>query len=300
VNPRFADALRDRARLYKENNRPDLALGDFSRARDAYDIRVSRRPEDLELLTLRADSAYEARRWRDAISDYSKVIERDPKMALAYERRARAYGDTGDFAAGLADAQTALKLDSHSRNARFFRAYLNRALGDYEAALKDYNELTGDKDDGTANLQRALVYFCMGKYAEAEADFRKYLESHSSDVWIHNWVHVVRAKRGLADDPAYTALAASPLDRLSRYEIANMFRGKTPFQEVSARMMASRSDPAQKANWPCGSGFFLGEYKLEHGDPVAAKTYLEEVVSLNCPDAIVPAAAAELKRLSAK
>lgn len=300
VNPRFANALRDRARLYKENNRPDLAISDFSRARDAYDIGVSIRPDDLDLLRSRADAAYEARRWRDTVTDYSKVIERDPKMALAYERRAEAYTDTGDFAAGLADTETALKLDRRSRNAKYFRAYLNRALGNYDAALKDYDGLAGSEDDGTAYLQRGIVYFCMGKYGEAETDFRGYLASHSNDVWTHNWVHVVRAKRGLADDPAYAALSSSPLDRLARYEIANMFRGKTPFEEVSARMLASRSDPLQKANWPCSSGFFLGEYKLEHGDLAEAKTYLREVAAdSNCTSGVVAAAAAELKRLPA-
>jgi len=299
-NPQFANALRDRAKLYKENNRPDLAVADFSRARDAYDIGVSVRPDDLELLTSRADAAYEAKRWRNAIADYSKVIERDPKTAAPYVRRAESYTNTGDFAAGLTDTEAALNLDRRNRDARYFRAYLNRAIGNYEAALKDYGDLTGGEDNGTAYLQRGIVYFCMGKYTEAESDFRKYLESHSNDVWTHNWIHVVRVKRGLADDPVYIALPSSPLDRLARYEIANMFRGKTPFEEVSARMIASRSDPAQKVNWPCSSGFFLGEYKLEHGDLAGAKTYLGEVAAdTTCSSGIVAAAAAESKRLPA-
>jgi tetratricopeptide (TPR) repeat protein len=297
VNPRFADALRDRARLFKENNQPGQAAADFSRARDVYNIAVSTHPDDLALLTARADAAFEAKRWSDTVSDYSKVIEHDPKMALAYVRRAEAYSHAVELNAGLADTEAALKLDRRDRTARYLRAYFNRALGNYEAAAKEYGDLVGDEDDGTAYFNQAVTYFCMARYAEAEADFRKYLDMHRNEGWALNWLHIVRIKRGLSDDPVFVALPFSPLDRLTVYEIANLFRGKTRFEEVLSRITANRSDPARQANWFCSSGFFLGEYKLEHGDPTGARSYLKEAGSWDCVDGAVAAADAELKRL---
>ncbi|MEO8301401.1 MAG: tetratricopeptide repeat protein, partial [Rhizomicrobium sp.] len=296
VNPEFANALRDRANLYKENNRPDLAIADYSRARDAYDRGVALYPDDLELLTARAECAYEAKRWRDVIADYSKVIERDPKMVQAYVRRANAYASTLNPAPGLADAETALKLDWRNQDGKFYRAYFNRVLGNFQQALEDYGDMAGS-GNVRAFYNRGVVYFALGQYDRAESDFRAYLAANKGDPHAHNWLHIVRFKRSLADDPDFAALPSSPVDRFWAYEISNLFRGKTPFEEVEARAKAVASDPSEQGNWPCVSKFFLGEYKLEHRDIAGAKRYLGEITPSNCADGAAAAAVAELKRL---
>jgi lipoprotein NlpI len=257
---------------------------------------VSLFPSDLNLLTLRAECAFEAKRWHDVIADYSKVIENDPKMVLAYVRRANGHASTLNPVPGLADAEMALKLDRRSQEGKFYRAYFNRALGNFEQALEDYGDMVG-RDNVRAYFNRAIIYFALGQYDKAEADFREYLTAHRSDPHAHNWIHIVRVKRSLADDPAFTALPASPLDRYWAYEISNLFRGKSALADVEARAKAAATDPGEQGNWPCVSKFFLGEYKLEHGDVAGAKAYFEAITPSTCADGAVAGAMAELKRL---
>src|SRR4030042_2124689 len=49
--------------------------------------------------------------WKEAISEYSKAIESNPNLALAYSKRGQAYAAKEDWTAALGDFNKALELD---------------------------------------------------------------------------------------------------------------------------------------------------------------------------------------------
>jgi lipoprotein NlpI len=81
--------------------------------------------------------------------------------------------------------------------------------------------------------------------------------------------------------------------------IADLYRGRQTMKQVEAAIKAARSDPLQTRNWPCQSSYYLGEYKLEHGDIAGAKADLGKYSVTGCPNGLIGAGLADIKRLPA-
>src|SRR5262245_28839780 len=77
---------------------------------------------------------------KQAIADYDRAIELDPRMASAFRGRAVARQDLGDLAGALTDFDRAIDLDPQSYVAYFGRGTLHRIMGDSEAELADLNQ----------------------------------------------------------------------------------------------------------------------------------------------------------------
>ena len=305
LNPGDPLALKNRAIMLKDMRRPDLAMADYSRARDAYDTQLRDNPNNTALKVERAAAAYNAERWKDAVADYSAVIAlkdsehfNDGVLAFFYLQRGRAAAAGGDNEAGLADVETALRLNRRIDQGQFRRASMRRAVGKYEEALEDYTEMAGD-DDAIVWFNRAVTFFCLGKYREAENDVRRYLRQYRDEISSYAWIHIFRIKQGLPDDEKYSKLKSPFAKNDWISQIADLYRGRQTIEQTEAAMKASQADPQQKDNWPCSTRFFLGEYKLEHGDVAGAKADFAAITPSNCNYAEAAAAAAELKRLPA-
>lgn len=300
-------ALENRAALLKDLGRTSAAIADYSRAHDIYNEALQDIPGDQNLLERRALAAYNAERWKDAVSDYSAVIAikdsahlDDAVMAELYLKRGGAYDAGGDNERGLADVEIALSLNRRIDQGQFWRASLLRAVGKYEQALDDYDELARD-DDPVVYFNRAVTYFCLGRFREAENDIRRYLKTYKDEISAYAWIHILRVKREMTDDPKYAELKSpySATDWIT--QIADLYRGRLTVEKVEATMMAARQDLQLKSSdtWPCSVMFYLGEYKLEHGDLAGAKADLGSITPANCNYAEADVAAAELTRLPA-
>jgi tetratricopeptide (TPR) repeat protein len=77
----------------------------------------------------------------------SKVIELDPKNALAYEYRAWAYGNLGDTEAALADYAKAVELAPDLWDIYVDRYQLYESMGLYEEAIADLETLLSMAQD---------------------------------------------------------------------------------------------------------------------------------------------------------
>lgn len=78
--------------------------------------------------------------WKDGMSLFEDVIEKNPMIDYAYVNRAHAKSDLGDHKGALADYDKAISI-----NPRFAESWNNRGnekymLGDKKAALEDYNQ----------------------------------------------------------------------------------------------------------------------------------------------------------------
>nr|XP_021325787.1 E3 ubiquitin-protein ligase CHIP isoform X1 [Danio rerio] len=82
-----------------------------------------------------------SRKYQEAVTCYSKAINRNPSVAVYYTNRALCYVKLQQYDKALADCKHALELDSQSVKAHFF-------LGQCQLELENYEEAIG-------NLQRA-------------------------------------------------------------------------------------------------------------------------------------------------
>ncbi len=117
-----------------------------------------------------------AEKWADAIAEYTKVLAIAP-LAVAYNERGIARGETGDLAGSLRDLDLAIVV-----NPRYALAYLNRAvvrakLGKWAEAIGDCTAAsTLDARWSQPYVLRGVSRTQLGDWAGALKDFTRALE----------------------------------------------------------------------------------------------------------------------------
>jgi tetratricopeptide (TPR) repeat protein len=109
-----------------------------------------------------------------AISDFTKAIELDPKLAKAYNNRGGAYGDKGQYDQAISDCNKAIELNPEYAQAYYNRgrAYLQK--GQLDQAISDYTKaIELNPEIAMAYLNRAITYAIKGEYDKAWEDVHK-------------------------------------------------------------------------------------------------------------------------------
>ena len=128
--------------------------------------------------------------YQGAIEDYTEAIKLDPEYAAAYNNRGwikyflgqfdHEQGNTEEarklFEAAVADSDEAirLRLDHPSASDYHTRAAAKAALGMYDAAIEDFNEIILMKpDEARYYYDRGLAKQVLGQHEAAKTDFQK-------------------------------------------------------------------------------------------------------------------------------
>lgn len=85
-------------------------------------------------------NAFQAEKYRDAIGQYEKAIQVEPKHTLAYLGKALAYEKLKEYPSALADYDQAVKLDPNYAQSYLGRAKVYWELGKWPQALEDCNQ----------------------------------------------------------------------------------------------------------------------------------------------------------------
>ena len=134
----------------------------------------------------RGSALKEVNRVQDAIADFTKAIGYKPDYKSSLYNRGTAYKDINKLPEALADFNKALLLDPN-----FVEAYHNRGLtydlmGQAELAIKDFNKaLTFDANDVKVYVNRGVCYGKTNRMDLAIADFNKALviDPKNSDAY---------------------------------------------------------------------------------------------------------------------
>ena len=243
---------------------------------------------------MRAKALASFRRFKEAIPDYSKAIGLSPKLAAAYLGRADAYSAMMDYPSAIADDDAALALDPKNTQTQASRATMLLAVGKCDESATVFSKI--DDKNWRGHYIEGVGYFCAGKYPEAELEFKRATDGsadHSLEMYV--WVDIVRRKLG--EDP-FLVVPRSNFDFETWLpQIANLYAGRTTLEKVETVRKGNNGGPGGKNAWPCGSRFYLGEYRLMNGDPAGGRAELSGIDSSNCQDVVAAAAVAELKRL---
>ncbi len=79
--------------------------------------------------------------WDEAIVQYTKAIELDPELALAYNNRGWAYNETGQWDLAIADCNKAIELDPELAMAYYNRGTAYDYKGELDNAIADFNKV---------------------------------------------------------------------------------------------------------------------------------------------------------------
>ena len=110
----------------------------------------------------------------DAISNYNRAIELNPRFAEAYVGRGNAYMDGEEYELAIADYDDALRLNPDDAVAYFYRAYAYAGQGELDCAISDYGDTlrltVTDELTIAAYANRGTAYRGQGEYDLAISD----------------------------------------------------------------------------------------------------------------------------------
>ncbi len=115
--------------------------------------------------------------WDEAIIEYTKAIELDPQLALAYNNRACTYNEKGEFDRAIADCDRAIELDPQLAEAYGNRAFAYMVKGEIDRAIADCDRaIELDPQLAGAYVNRAWAYNEKGDFDRAIADCDRAIE----------------------------------------------------------------------------------------------------------------------------
>jgi tetratricopeptide (TPR) repeat protein len=116
-------------------------------------------------------TAYDQENYSQAVDQFTKALQVDPKDPLIFYHRGLAYVAQDDFAEALADFTEALKINPKNPMAHYHRGIAHRLLGQHDQAIEDYTRaLKLDPRLALAYRNRSLAYAAKGDNERARAD----------------------------------------------------------------------------------------------------------------------------------
>jgi len=121
-------------------SRGNKNLPNYQEAIKNYDKAIELDPKFESAYYMRGVAYCGLHNYREAIKHYNKAIELDPENPLYYSVRAWAYGHVGNYEEAMKDCNKAIELDPKSPILTFVyssRGYIYSRLGNYEQGIKD-------------------------------------------------------------------------------------------------------------------------------------------------------------------
>ena len=113
----------------------------------------------------------------EAIANYSKAIDLEPKSALAYALRGDAHVFRGNLDQAIVDSTKAIEIDPRFSPAYIVRGLANRDKGNLDQAIVDYTKaIEIDPKNANAYDARGGAYAIKRNFEQAIADFGKAIE----------------------------------------------------------------------------------------------------------------------------
>ena len=187
-----------------------------------------------------------------------------------YDEAIRRFGAA--IAAGDLGPQN-LMLAHHNRGNAF------QDKGDYRQAIAEYDSALKLKPDYAGSYYaRGRARFAMTQFPAASVDFARAVDLDPKDAYSVLWLHLSRAKAGVADRGEFMANAES-FD-LAKWPgaVLGLYLGKRMVEQVRAE--ASKGDEETQKEQACEATFYIGEYQLLRRNVAAARPLFEEALKI--------------------
>lgn len=121
--------------------------------------------------------ASEEGNYSEAISLFSKHLEKNSKDELAYFNRGKVYGKLKEYKQEITDYTTALQLNPDFADAYKYRGTAYRHLDEYQDAVRDYTlAIQIQPDDAEALFNRGIAYYYLDELELAVKDYTKVIK----------------------------------------------------------------------------------------------------------------------------
>ena len=165
------------------------------------------------LAALIATTVVRNRDWRDEITLWSDVVEKDPANPRALANLAREFMDKGDYQGTQALLERAIAVKPEKSFAFLFRSYLHTYLGNQEQALLDATRaIQINPRAPAAYYYRGEIYRKAGEYDRALADYQSTLARTPFHTNAYLGIALARMDKGEPDKAAEACAKMTGID----------------------------------------------------------------------------------------
>jgi eukaryotic-like serine/threonine-protein kinase len=181
------------------------ARGSLEEAVAEYSKAIELDPKSFAAWTSRGEAYRELQQYDKALADFSKAIELEPSNAWVWHERGWTYRETQQYDKALADLNKAIELDPKDLAAWVNRGAAHRALKQYDKALADLTKaIEVEPNHAWPWHERGWAYRESRQYDKAFADLNKAIELNPKDLgaWINRglaYKELGQYKESLAD-----------------------------------------------------------------------------------------------------
>jgi len=190
LNLDFADAYYYRGLAWQIINKKDKAFADFDKAIENYKKAIIINPENAELYLWCGNASYNKQEHSNAIKYYDKAIKNNRNYTLAFYNKAQVRVAQKNYKDAIKNFNKVLDLEPRYAEAYVSRGNVKRVFNeDYDGAIEDYTKAI--KNDKNACYYRGLAYYKKALNKEevnidplrkkSKEDFKKYLKLTSDE-----------------------------------------------------------------------------------------------------------------------
>jgi lipoprotein NlpI len=211
-----------------------------------------------------------------AFSLADKAVESDPKNAKAYFFRAQLNESQRRHKQAVADYSTVLELEPKAelydrRGSEQFK------LGEIEASIADFDkyiELVPEREPG--HWKRGISYYYAGRFADGRKQFEGYQTVDENDVENAVWRYLCQARETSVDGARKSLLKIRDDRRVPMMEVYAMYAGEKTPDDVMAAARAG-DPPADQLNERLFyAHLYLGLYHDAAGDKKSALEHIRQ------------------------
>jgi tetratricopeptide (TPR) repeat protein len=228
---------------------------------------------------------------QQAVKDSTKALELAPVESMTLYNRANASYKLGDSVSAAADYLAVAKLEPADVQAWVWLGNMVVLDGKNKEAVEYYTKAISMDASKTAELlaSRGVALCCLGRYAEALADFRNPLLHDSSKLYAPALIWVIQQKsgqpseagRGIRSHLDTLKKSGKPLDWVG--QIGRFLAGEMPEAEFLAA--AAKAEKEKPGNGEmCEANFYAGMKRLESSDKAGAKQLFTSCAAAKLPN----------------
>jgi tetratricopeptide (TPR) repeat protein len=172
-------------------------LGNQMQAISDYDRTIEINPKYVEAYANRGIAYGKLGNQMQAISDFDRAIEINPELALAYINRGAAYREIGNLRQAISDFDRAIEMNPELALAYINRGAAYRKLGNQKQAISDYDKVI-ELNPGLAlaYINRGAAYRELGNQRQAISDYDRAIEINPKYADAYNDLGIAYGELG--------------------------------------------------------------------------------------------------------
>lgn len=223
-------------------------------------------PNDARSYILSGKMAEISGDWVAAVKEFSRAIELNPKLSLAYQRRSNAYGGLKSDDKAIADLNKAIETDPNNGSAYLDRGNYHGKYKKYPEAIADFTEADKLKET-CAKTYRGILYTSIaqekkeasktGNFLAAERDF---LADDAKKCYITHFMYGLNFyTQGLNDQAAQQFNYALTVYKKHGYDTAEVVKWQNDLKSKPASTTSQGTPPKSNS----GIDSIIAVYKSE-------------------------------------